>query len=290
VVTRLGATSALARRYRRFARAYGELDPVPREIGRRLESHLDPMRIHPHRIVDLGCGNGADIRALERRYPKSRVTGLDLVADFLAEARRKDQPWFKPARATLCADLSRMPIADGAVDLLYANLSLLWPTSWQNTLAEFRRVLGPGGLLLFSAFGPDTLRELREHAARADGFLQVHEFADMHDLGDQLSQSGYRGVVMEAEHLTVYYPTLRALLHELRIIGAGNRLPHRPRGLLGKARFEGLRQHYERLRTDQGLPVTLEVIYAHAWTPEARVSVAVPLPLPVTHHGPRKPR
>ena len=52
--------------------------------------------------------------------------------------------------------------------------------------AEFRRVLKVGGLLSFTTFGPDTLREMRAAFAGIDGSTHTNRFVDMHDIGDML--------------------------------------------------------------------------------------------------------
>jgi malonyl-CoA O-methyltransferase len=46
-------------------------------------------------------------------------------------------------------------------------------------------------MLLFSTFGPDTLRELRQAWASADDRVHVNLFMDMHDIGDLLLASGF---------------------------------------------------------------------------------------------------
>ena len=57
-------------------------------------------------------------------------------------------------------------------------------------IAQCHELLRPGGLVAFSAFGPDTLCELRESWSRIDSRPHVHRFPDMHDLGDGLVRAG----------------------------------------------------------------------------------------------------
>lgn len=52
-----------------------------------------------------------------------------------------------------------------------------------------QRALSVGGLMMFSTFGPDTLKELR--ASFSDGQIHTQRFADMHDYGDMLLECGF---------------------------------------------------------------------------------------------------
>jgi malonyl-CoA O-methyltransferase len=65
--------------------------------------------------------------------------------------------------------------------------------------AEQRARPRPGGLLIFSTFGPDTLKELRAAFVSADAHVHVNTFGDMHDLGDALVGAGFADPVMEME-------------------------------------------------------------------------------------------
>ena len=112
-----------------------------------------------------------------------------------------------------------MALRAGAIDLLWSNLALQWVNDPLNAFAEFRRVLAPGGLLMFSTFGPDTLKELREAYRGTDAHTHVNRFVDLHDLGDMLVQSGFADPVMDMEHLTLTYTDVRALMRDLKAIG-----------------------------------------------------------------------
>ena len=74
----------------------------------------------PASIVDLGCGTGDLTLAIQARFPKARITGMDNSPDMLAKARRHgaDIDWVE-------ADLMRWTPAT-TVDLLYSNAVLQW--------------------------------------------------------------------------------------------------------------------------------------------------------------------
>jgi malonyl-CoA O-methyltransferase len=270
---------ASARRsFDRAASGYDAAAFLQREIGGRLLERLDYCRLTPKTILDLGCGTGQAIGALMRRYPRARVIALDFALGMLRLARRRGT-WFNRPRV-LCADAEALPLADGCVDLIVSNAALQWCNDLDRTFSDLLRVLRPGGLLMFTSFGPDTLRELRAAWAVADGLpagpaqtrvqpqTHVSPFVDMHDLGDALVRARFAEPVMDAEHLTLTYADLRGLMRDLKGIGAHNAASDRPRGLTGPRRLAALEAAYETQRRDGRLPATYEVVYGHAWAPE----------------------
>ena len=262
--------ASVRRSFDRAAPRYDAAAVLQREIGGRLLERLDYCRLAPKTILDLGCGTGQAIGALMRRYPKARVIALDFAFGMLRLARRRGT-WLNRPRV-VCADAEVLPLADGCVDLIVSNATLQWCNDLDRTFSDLLRVLRPGGLLMFSSFGPDTLKELRAAWAAADGqrpgHVHVSPFADMHDVGDALVRARFADPVMDAEHLTLTYPGLRDLMRDLKGIGAHNAGRDRPRGLTGPRRLAALEAAYEAHRRDGRLPATYEVVYGHAWAPD----------------------
>ena len=59
------------------------------------------------------------------------------------------------------ADAHALPIASNAIDMVWSNLAAHWFDDPLAAVAEWHRVIRPDGLLMFSAFGVDTLKEVR---------------------------------------------------------------------------------------------------------------------------------
>jgi len=259
---------SVRRSFDRAAPAYDRHALLQREVGERLVLHLDPIRIAPRTVLDIGCGTGEAFAALARRFPAARVIGVDIALGMLDRARARTPAWkrligARPA-ALVGADAERLPLAPACAQLVHSNLTLQWCRP-EAVFAEMARVLEPGGLFLFSTFGPDTLKELRQAFAAVDGHDHVNTFVDMHDLGDALVHAGFADPVMEMEVLTLEYADVAGVARDLKAIGAGNALPGRPRGLSGRGRWQRMAEAYEHHRRGDVLPATYEVIYGHAW-------------------------
>lgn len=249
----------------RAAAHYDEAAVLQREVGRRLVERLDLVKLVPDTVLDVGCGTGAITAELLRRYRRARVYGLDLAPAMLALARRR-APWLRTLRC-ICADAEALPVADASIDLVFSNLTLQWCEDLDRVFREFRRVLRPGGLLMFTTLGPDTLMELRRSWSEADGYTHVNAFMDMHDVGDALLRARLAEPVMDVERLTLTYATMAELMRDLKTLGAHNLTAGRPRGLTGKGRLRAAAAAYERFRRDGRLPASYEVVYGHAWAP-----------------------
>lgn len=257
---------------RSFARAAADYDRnavLQHEIGARMLERLDFVRLAPQRVLDLGCGTGRASQALLRRYPKAEVIALDFALPMLAVARRRGR-WLRRPRC-ICADLDHLPLAAHSVDLVFANAALQWSADPLQAFAGIARVLRPGGLLMFTSFGPDTLHELRAAWAEVDGESHVHGFIDLHDYGDMLLAAGFADPVMDVERMRLTYAEPLQLMREIKAIGAANASIVRSRGLLGRERLQRVCAAYERFRDAEGrLPVSYEVVHGHAWAPLQR--------------------
>ncbi|NCT66444.1 MAG: malonyl-ACP O-methyltransferase BioC [Rhodanobacteraceae bacterium] len=254
------------RAFARAAASYEAHAVLQNEVATRLRERLDESpEFAPQRILDVGCGPGGASAALHARYPDAEFVALDLAPAMLGVARTH----LGAAAGYVCADAQALPLADASVDLVHSNLCLQWCDDPGLALAEFHRVLRPGGLLLFSTFGPDTLKELRAAFAAVDATPHVSRFVDMHDIGDALLATGFRDPVLERDDFVLTYTDVRTLMHDLRAIGATNADSARQRSLTGKAHLTRVIEAYEAFRRDGVLPATYEVVYAQAQAPQA---------------------
>ena len=236
------------------------------EVREELLSRVALLRTPPAAVLDLGAGTGQGALALKRRFPRARVTAADFSAPMLAMARRRSRFW-RPIRCVE-ADARALPFEPGSFDLVFTSLMLQWVQPLDAALAQIRRVLKPGGLLLASSFGPQTLQELRAAWGAANDEVHVNDFIDMHDFGGALQRAGFTEPVLDVDRYMRHYADAAALMREIKAIGAHNVNTARRRGLTGRAAFARMNAAYETQRTAAGLPATWQVVYAVAWAPQ----------------------
>ena len=261
---------AVAQAFDRASGSYDAAAALQERVRNELLVRLDELDIKPRSILDLGAGTGHGTRALKRRYPKAAVVAVDIAPGMLAKARQQSR-WLRRF-GRVRADAYALPFADGAFDVIFSSLMLQWCDDLDAVFAEIARVLKPGGLLLFSTFGPGTLAELREAWATAgDTRNHVNHFFDPHALGAALMQASLAEPVLDVDRIVARYPDAMSLMRELKAIGAHNVTQGRARGLTGPRRLASMTKAYETLRRDGGLPATWEIIHVSAWGGERRM-------------------
>ena len=262
------------RSFSRAARQYDAAAVLQREVCSRMLERLDYIKLQPARILDAGSGTGWGARQLAQRYPAAQVVAMDIALGMLHAAREQSGWWRKlftgNRQSPLCADVEALPLAANSVELIWSNLTVQWCNDLPATFVEMHRVLKAEGLLMFSTFGPDTLKELRAAFHDADGYKHINRFADMHDIGDMLVAAGFAEPVMDMEYITLTYDDVKAVMQDLRSIGAHNATAGRAQGMMGKGAWNKVLGSYERLRRDGKLPATFEIIYGHAWKPQPK--------------------
>jgi malonyl-CoA O-methyltransferase len=259
---------AVARSFGAASRSYDAAATLQALVRNELLSRLDLLRQPPGAVLDLGTGTGLAALELKKRFRRAVVTAADIAAPMLQVARGRSRFW-RPIRCVE-ADAQALPFEDASFDLVFTSLMLQWLQPPDRALQEIRRVLKPGGLLLASSFGPATLQELRSAWAAADDGVHVNEFIDMHDFGSALARAGFIEPVLDVDRHLRHFTDARALMRELKALGAHNVNRARARGLMGRDAFQRMNAAYESLRQPAGLPATWQVVYAAAWVGEAR--------------------
>ena len=270
----------LRQSFERAAAGYDKAALLQREVCDRMLSRLDYIKCIPGLILDAGSGTGYGSRKLATRYPVARILAVDLALAMHLQARPSSVSWWRKILSTggsnmsyLCCDIEQLPLQNSCVGMVWSNLTLQWCNDIGRTFAEVHRVLQTEGLFMFSTFGPDTLRELRQAFIGMDDCSHINRFTDMHDIGDLLVYNGFAMPVMDMEYITMTYDDVISVMRDLKAIGAHNVIQDRKRGLTGKVGWQKVLSHYETLRREGKLPVTFELVYGHAWKLEPRKTV-----------------
>jgi len=246
------------------------------EVARRMEERLSWIKLKPQRWAHWEAVRGGmqAHELLTRRYPAAETYVVDSSAvRSQAAARALSKPWWNLTRWTAAPTRFETP-PEGSVQMLWANMLLHHAADPQALMAQWHRALAVDGFLMFSCFGPDTLRELRALYATLGWPAPAHEFTDMHDWGDMLVAAGFADPVMDQERLTLTWTTPDALLGELRTFGS-NADPARFAGLrTPRWRARLLAALGERAAADGRIALEFELVYGHAFNPPPRAKLA----------------
>ncbi|MDJ0991061.1 MAG: methyltransferase domain-containing protein [Desulfobacterales bacterium] len=109
--------------------------------------HHDTCYPAGHRVLETGCGTGAQTAILARRSPGARITAVDIAADSLAAARKRLEAMAVANVHFHQADGARLPFADHHFDHVFVCFLLEHLARPESVLQELRRVLKPGGSL-----------------------------------------------------------------------------------------------------------------------------------------------
>ena len=249
-------------RFEQIAGRYEQHAALEQEVCTRLLERTVFNLSSPLQILDLGCGTGTGSAQLKRTFRKAQVVGMDTSLAMLSQVRRKSS-MLRPLKA-VCGDIGALPFAARSADMVFSNLASYWCPEPMAMFAEFRRVMRPDGMLLFSTFGPATMDELGEAWSGVDEEVELPVFPDLLEIGNALVAAGFREPVMDREMITLNYPQLDALFDELEATGT-SLLVH-GWGRWKTARME-LKQAYAPMLRDGKYPLSFEVVYGTAFGP-----------------------
>ena len=299
---------SLRRQFDRRAESIANADFLLREIERRAFERLDYIKLQPQVILDVGCGQGKGTMKLAQRFVQAQVIGMDQSPAMIAGCQRRYQAptattnglkslantvkrWLPSAKQAspqpvgqsiqwMCADSHQIPLPDASVDLIWSNCAMHWFADPREVIAQWRRILRPNGLLMFTSFGVQTLQELSALGA------VLPTFQDMHDIGDQMQNQKFAEPVMDMETLHFTYQHAADVLRDVRAIG-GNAIgtnaavtslnsaslggdssvgptfaANHAKGLRGRALKQQILANLVSVDC-----LTFEIVYGHAWAP-----------------------
>lgn len=219
-----------------------------------------PQALRGH-WLDIGCGTGKAFTPLQNQGV-SQITGIDLSAGMLHQSAQRQTGNIQ----LIQADADALPIASQSIDGLISSLMLQWSQNTTATLAEWARVLKPGGCAAIATLLPGTHAELQQAWESLDGFIHVNHFDTHQELQQAAHNAGLTILHQEQHALTETHPSLPALLKQLKAIGATNVNPGRRPGLTTRSTLQQLDRHYPRNQQQQ-LPLTYQVVWIVAIKP-----------------------
>lgn len=194
------------------------------------------------RLLDAGCGTGFLRQLLSNHYC---YVGVDI-----AEAMCRE------AQGTVCASVTLLPFEDEVFNSVFSSLVLQWVPSISDALMECMRVTRPGGHMVLSLFGEDTLQELRAITPH------VHNFIAEEELNECLMQCNWSIIHSEKKQHVLIYESLVALFTALKKIGATYKSTRHYKGLMTPYMMNTLEEAYRKtFPVNDGLPATWDVTH-----------------------------
>ena len=159
--------------------------PVARWGLRFLNAALDA------RVLDCGCGGGANIKRLLKKCPEGIVKGIDYSPVSVEKSKKVNEAAIAEGRcAVLQGSVADMPFADGWFDVVTAFETVYFWRDLSQCFREVYRVLKPGGtFLICNESSGDTDKD--EKWTRIIGGMTIYKDAE---LKLYLEQAGFRDV------------------------------------------------------------------------------------------------
>ena len=249
------------RSFTEASETYDDLAVLQRSVGSNLLNQFAIEKL-TGTVLDLGCGTGFLTGKLQNLPGYELMVALDISMSMLQMTRQKcianDRLDF------LCADIEFLPIIENSVDWFFSNLALQWCQDAQAVFDNIRRILKPKGRLIFSTFGPKTLKELKAAWASVDDYTHVNHFYSEKELIKFIGQAGLQDIHIKSRQYISKYQSVMELMKELKGIGAHNVTRGRNRGMTGKSTLLQMISNYEEMSTQGLLTATFEVIYVSA--------------------------
>lgn len=234
--------------FSKYAKSYDRHAQLQKTMAERLASML-PEKM-PDSVIELGCGTGLFTRHL-LAHPIQKLILNDISPGMMDQLRE----------SLTLPDKTKLVIGNAekveflTTDLIAANAAFQWFSEPEKSLNHLVKYLNPGGHLIFSTFGPGTLKEFRETAC-------MESPATLFSRQQWETMIAQTGMTLEESHTEFrksFFPSTRALIRNLQQIGAAP-FPQFKSGGLRKL----IRAYDENFSTDKGVYVTWELLYYSA--------------------------
>ena len=249
-----------ARIKRSFAAAsvtYDSVAVLQRTVGKELLHSIDAAKL-TGTLLDLGCGTGFLTGELLAYSNHEATIALDIALSMLQTTQAKLAN--KRNISYICADAEHLPLAWQSIDSVLSNLALQWCSNLEAVFIDIKRTLKPEGQLVFSIFGPQTLRELKSAWATVDNYNHVNAFYSEAQLQQFLQQAGFKNVQIKSKLYTPRYESVWTLMQELKNLGAQHVIAGRNKKITTKTAIQQMISAYEKHRVNGQIPATFEVI------------------------------
>ncbi|SEP23336.1 malonyl-ACP O-methyltransferase BioC [Paenibacillus sp. OK076] len=284
----IGRSSAVQRQFNRSATSYDAHAHIQRSMAEQLARSLAEWKnkgvLSDPSILEIGCGTGALTQILVNEWPSANITAIDIAPEMIEVASKRFRSVEHPGTADCTTDNLRFLQADiemwavnapeSSVDIIVSNACFQWLSSPQETLGHLRRMLRPGGLLIFTTFGPDTFREMHEafdEVYRANGMESQRHGLSFHSPAQweiMLQESGYSSFHCERSIHTEKYASARDFLYSVKGMGASTSEAALIPGYSLRRLFTNMYKEYEdKFSIKGGVSATYDLLFIQSVAP-----------------------
>lgn len=243
----------IAERFARARATYSREARVQQLVAERMAGRIRSVlpNFAPRRVAEFGCGTGLYSRLLYDTWRPDLLHLNDLCPEMalcLEDLTAHPRVIFAPGDAETC------PLPDG-LHLLTSCSTLQWFESPARFFLRASSLLTPGGVLAFSTFGGDNLREIR--ALTGMGLT----YPPSADLSQWLEEAGFRVLLLDEEEAVLHFPTPLDVLRHLRMTGVTGTTGH----TWSRGRLADFSHDYMHLfGSAQGVTLTYHPLYVIA--------------------------
>ncbi len=236
----------IAHCFRQAKTSYDDQATVQRQVGSRLLTLAGQFpAISYERVLEIGCCTGLLTRMLCQQHRVETLFLNDLVPDFAASVMARLPEERTPHIRPLFGDIETLPLPDN-LSLVLSSATFQWLADLPGFFHRLAQVLRENGFLVFSIFGPGTLREFTELTGIGLDYRSPEAIAGLLENDFVVEQ-------MATDQAKLFLPTARDVLHHLRDTGVGGVREHR----WTRSALRGFEQEYRsRFGTPAGVPVT----------------------------------
>ncbi|WP_442600827.1 malonyl-ACP O-methyltransferase BioC [Paenibacillus sp. KN14-4R] len=256
------------RQFNRAVRTYDQHAVIQTKMAHQLLEGLVLPR-EDTRILEIGCGTGILTQLLLERFPKARLTVIDMAEDMVAAARLRVNG--SEAVTFIVGDVEHMDESDHApFDLIISNAVIQWLRDPYATISKLSRMLIRNGYILASTFGPGTFHELHEVFAEVKDEMNLPNAShglpmqDAMAWQDYFHQSGYQDIHVIQRYEQLVYPNCRTFMKSIKAVGASYSEGSYAIGTTKLLLQEVMKRYDRRFVMDDGVYTTYETIEIRA--------------------------
>ncbi|MFA5097891.1 MAG: malonyl-ACP O-methyltransferase BioC [Candidatus Margulisiibacteriota bacterium] len=248
------AKETVKRNFSRYAKTYDRYAGVQQQAAQKLIGMLPESA---HQILDIGCGTGLLTKMLRGKYRSARIYALDISDEMILEAKKKvgDAEY-------IVADAEEFSSA-APFDLIVSNAAFQWFRDLEKALLSFKELLGPGGRMMFSIFGPLTFHELYwtlRSCLQKNIFISSKAFHGKTELAKILARV-FKKTAIKEEILKEKNRSLKDLLTKIKYTGTQGQGVMGTR-YLGKEALKKMEELYK--EKHKGLEATYQIFFCEA--------------------------